>query len=203
MAMKFDPQKGEFVPDSEELVFDPSTGEFSQSNPLVPDHEIEVVQNPSTSNQGTHDFFGDMFQNTNELLGANLIEPVSQGAFTIERLLDRATQIAQNQRRTWCFTLTPKTGGDAWIQLTFSFLNLYYPHPNDPVAQMRTEAVNVPAGTELVNWEPKSFATFDHGQVETLRQVAAFVVDYTERILDVRADFNEWNVEDMDMDQPV
>lgn len=60
-----------------------------------------------------------------------------------------------------CTLLTQDSVGEAtWIQLLVGTVNMKYRFSDDPLERLRIASVRLPLGTELLEWEATSFATF-------------------------------------------
>jgi hypothetical protein len=63
---------------------------------------------------------------------------------------------------TKCCTLLTQDalGAKTWIQILPGTVNMTYPFADDPLERLRIASVRTPFGTELLEWEASSFATF-------------------------------------------
>jgi hypothetical protein len=78
-----------------------------------------------------------------------------------------------------CATLEIPSNTNHWVQVTREEVNLAYPFEDDPVARLASARL---AGFELLDWQPKLYATFRHGR-RGVDIVAGFVAAYFTDIL--------------------
>ena len=86
----------------------------------------------------------------------------------------------------WCVTLTSSRDQSRWIQVTWEHLNLAYPHGVDLDGAIHVFPT-VP-DLELIDVKPGRHLTFAHGADFSLPAVSAFVLKYSEVVMEERID---------------
>jgi hypothetical protein len=113
----------------------------------------------------------------------------------VKTLLTKVIDEAAAGNDSLCILLESKRSSDKWVQLTWDNVNAAYPLADDPAEKL---AALVPACFELSTWEPRLYVTWEHGG-ERLDEIAAFVVAYFEKVLDVGAAKNDLRVEEQQL----
>ncbi|MBK1884702.1 hypothetical protein JIN85_19985 [Luteolibacter pohnpeiensis] len=86
-----------------------------------------------------------------------------------------------------CATLELEGDADKWVQFTEYTINAAYPHSNNP--EECVKSLPSIAGLKLVNWETRTFATFEIPPSDA-ELVARWIDEYFLKILDCSADYD-------------
>ncbi|HEX2674966.1 MAG TPA: hypothetical protein VHM25_29015 [Polyangiaceae bacterium] len=79
------------------------------------------------------------------------------------------------QGRNLCATFEVSGGPDKWIQFTSGTINLAYPVDEDPVLLPAGLGIGPLNSLILVDWAPRTFATFNIEAPMTVRDIARII----------------------------
>lgn len=76
-----------------------------------------------------------------------------------------------------CITVASEADPSVWAQVTWDMLNASYPFSDSPATKTQVQALSAPEDFALVEWEPHSHITWEHGSTDP-KGIAAFTLSY-------------------------
>ena len=75
----------------------------------------------------------------------------------------------------WCATFEVSTDPALWIQVTSDSLNMAYPYEEPPNVLLLQAGINQSNRFTLLDWSPRSFATFGYSEKPSTSELAQLV----------------------------
>ncbi|MCA9071485.1 MAG: hypothetical protein KDA84_21305, partial [Planctomycetaceae bacterium] len=61
----------------------------------------------------------------------------------------------------FCLSIERLPDGEPWVQAKTGALNLFYPHPDDPLSRLQSSEILLPENLTCPDWKPHKYATFE------------------------------------------
>jgi hypothetical protein len=103
---------------------------------------------------------------------------------TLEQIVRTFIAEAMSSDMDLCLTIEGKENPTAWVQITWDSLNVSFPVSAHPLNYIKSLGIALPKGSELLNFETESFATFSHDGGD-IPGVTRFVQQYFHRAFQI------------------
>lgn len=98
----------------------------------------------------------------NNAMGARNPDNKGNPMQSLEKAIQTFMNKAVSSNMDLCLTIEGKKDSTAWIQMTWNSLNISFRSSLEPLQYLNTIGVALPKGSELVDYDAGSFATFSH-----------------------------------------